>query len=660
MSTLGVDVGGTFTDFYFVRDGVVEVHKRPSTPANPSRAIIEGIRELGWAPDGVVHGSTVATNTVLERTGARVALVATKGFEDLLEIGRQARPRLYELEPSRQPSLVPRDLCFGAPERLDYRGKVVNALKPRELRRLVSTIRKRNPESVAVCLLFAFLNAGHEVEVGDALRDAGYEVSLSSEVAPEPREYERASTTVLSAYVGPRVRHYLEDLRAGLRELGCDDLAIVQSNGGTLPAERAGRQAASTLLSGPAAGVAGAFALAQEIGFPRVITFDMGGTSTDVCLCDGRVPFTSEWAIADVPVRLPAVDVHTVGAGGGSIARLDEGGALLVGPQSAGAEPGPAAYGRGGPATTTDAHLVLGRLGSASLLGGRFPVDRKTAERALRDLGFPTAEQAAGGVIEVANVVMARAMRVVSVERGHDPADFTLVAFGGAGPLHACELAEALDIPRVLVPPYPGLMSAIGMTQADTTRDYASALLETHPPARDVAMLMPLLQDKMVAMTFRAEFELGRRSEFELSVDMRYEGQGHELNVPWSGRDAGQLVDDFHDLHQRRYGHHNREQAVELITFRLRARIPRATLSSIEVEAGGANPIEAKTGERAVTLTSTEDVPVYQRDRLRAGNVIAGPAIVEQVDSTTLIPPGWTAIVHPTGTLVLTRGGDGD
>jgi N-methylhydantoinase A len=660
LKLLGVDVGGTFTDFYYARDGSVEVHKRASTPDDPSRAVIEAIRELGWTPDEVVHGSTVATNTVLERKGARVAFVATEGFQDLLEIGRQARPRLYELEPSRLHPLVSRELCFGLSERLDHQGRVVNALQPAEVERLVAAAKQSGAESVAVCLLFAFLNAVHEDMAGDALREAGYEVALSSRVAPEPREYERASTTVLSAYVGPRVRRYLVGLQAGLRALGTDALSIVQSSGGTLPAQQAGALAAGTLLSGPAAGVEGAFALAESLGFDRVITFDMGGTSTDVCLCDGRVPFTSDWAISEVPVRLPAVDVHTVGAGGGSIARVDEGGALRVGPESAGADPGPAGYGRGGPPTTTDAHLVLGRLGGASLLGGSFPIDRDAAVRALSQLGFSTVDDAALGVIAVANAVMARAMRAVSVERGHDPADFSLVAFGGAGPLHACELADALDIRRVLVPPYPGLMSAIGMTHADTTRDYSLALLELHPAGRDLRMLMPLLLDKMMALATWAEYDLGYAdAAHEWSVDMRYEGQGHELNVPWDGRDAGDLLDAFHTQHERRYGHRDRERAVELVTLRLRARVPRDQVQTEALKAGGPDPSGAQAGERTVVLDRAASVAVYRRDRLLAGNLLQGPAIVEQVDSTTLIPAGWRADVHASGTLILTRGNNG-
>ena len=370
MSTriLGVDVGGTFTDFVYAVDGRVLVHKRPSTPSNPAASILDGLREMGWQPDEVVHGSTVATNTVLVRGGARVAFVATAGFADIIEIGRQARPRIYDLEPKRPPPLVPRDLRFEANERLDFHGDVLRELTVEDIERLVEAVGTSKPDAVAVCLLFSFLNPAHEQRIGAALRAVGLDVSLSSEVLPEIREYERASTTVLNAYVGPKMRGYLTDLESGLRAHGTGALSIVQSSGGTLTASQAGSLPAATLLSGPAAGVAGAFEVARRAGYENVVTFDMGGTSTDVCLCPGRVPYTSEWSIGELPVRLPAVDVHTVGAGGGSIAWLDEGGALRVGPQSAGAEPGPAAYGRGGPATVTDAQLALGRLDGASFL----------------------------------------------------------------------------------------------------------------------------------------------------------------------------------------------------------------------------------------------------------------------------------------------------
>ncbi len=653
MDTLGVDVGGTFTDFYYVRDGVLEISKLPSTPLNPAESILAGLRAKAWQPRQVVHGSTVATNTVLERSGARVAFVTTHGFKDILEIGRQSRPRVYELEPRRLPLIVPSDLCFEATERVDFQGKVLETLKPEEIDRVVLAIEAAAPEAVAVCLLFSFLNADHEKSLGDALRASGYEVSLSSDVLPEPREYERAISTVLSAYVAPRMKTYLSDLESQLQSHGCEDLSIVQSSGGKLSAAQAGSLAAATLLSGPAAGVTGAFAVAKAAGFENLITFDMGGTSTDVCLCPGQIPRTSEWSISDLPVRLPAVDVHTVGAGGGSIAWLDEGGGLRVGPPSAGAEPGPAAYGRGGPATTTDAHLVLGQLDESSFLGGEFSVSRQASESALGDLGLGSASQAARGVLTVANSVMEKALRLVSVERGFDPADFTLVAFGGAGPLHACELAEALGIRRILIPRHPGLMSAVGMVWAEAMRDYSAPLAHSLGSDGNGSQFLNRLQMQMSEMESRARAEMGVDAVLEPAVDMRYEGQGFELTIPWTGGSAEVLIGDFHAEHNRLYGHADRERIVETTTVRLRARTEADQAEQVELLEGPPDPSPARTGSRLVHLEAPVDTPVYDRERLLAGNTIKGPSIIAQFDSTTLVLPGWRATVDRGGNLIM-------
>ncbi len=651
---LGVDVGGTFTDFYLLRDGKLEVHKRPSTPANPAEAILAGILANGWQPREVVHGTTVATNTVLERNGARVALITTAGFRDLLEIGRQARPRIYDLEPWRPPPLVPRDLSFEALERIDHLGNPILPLAGDEIEQLIVDLKQNQVQSAAVCLLFSYLNDEHEARIGAALRRAGFEVALSSEVLPEPREYERASTTVLSAYVAPKMRAYLAELESGLRDAGCESLSIVQSSGGTLTSEQAGDLAASTLLSGPAAGVAGAFAEARRLELENLVTLDIGGTSTDVCLCPGRIPFTSEWSIADLPVRLPAVDVHTVGAGGGSIAWVDDGGALRVGPQSAGAHPGPAAYGNGGPATVTDAQLVLGRLSQESFLGGKFAVDGGASRRALETLGIGSAQQAAKGILTVANTVVASALRLVSVERGFDPADFTLVAFGGAGPLHACELAAAMRMRRVLVPRYPGVLSAMGMVSAEAMRDYSAPLAARAVEVDDLALIQEI-EARLADLSLRAQAELGREALLEPSVDMRYEGQGYELTVPLTSNDPQLLLDAFHQLHHRRYGHDSIQRTVEAITLRLRARQPREAALLPELPAGHADPRAALVGRRTVVLDTSQEVPVYERDALLAGNRIRGPAIVSQLDSTTLVLADWTARVDRTGAMVLER-----
>ena len=653
MNTLGVDVGGTFTDFFYFRDGVLEISKLPSTPLNPADSILTGLRTKGWQPEHVVHGTTVATNTVLERSGSRVAFVTTGGFRDILQIGRQSRPNVYDLEPQRLPLIVPSELCFEASERIDFQGKVLETLDTEEIRRIVAAIEASAPEAVAVCLLFSFLNPDHEERLGEALRASGFEVSLSSDILPEPREYERAVSTVLSAYVAPKMKGYLSELESLLRAHGCEDLSVVQSSGGKLSAAQAGSLAAATLLSGPAAGVTGAFSVAQAAGFENLITFDMGGTSTDVCLCPGKIPRTSDWSISDLPVRLPAVDVHTVGAGGGSIAWLDEGGALRAGPSSAGADPGPAAYGRGGPATTTDAHLALGQLDESSFLGGDFAVNGQASVAALSNLGLGSAAEAARGVLTVANSVMEKALRLVSVERGFDPADFTLVAFGGAGPLHACELAQALGIRRILVPRHPGLMSAVGMVWAEAMRDYSSPLARSLGSDFEDGDFLASLRSQVSDLETRAREEMDSDAVLEPALDMRYAGQGFELTIPWTGGSQDDLLGDFHAEHHRLYGHADRDRVVETTTARLRARMPIESPDQVELPAGLPDPSPAMTGSRLVQLEATIEAPVYDRELLLADNRIAGPAIVSQFDSTTLVLPGWQAVVDRNGNLVM-------
>lgn len=491
---LGVDTGGTFTDFAWLDgDGRLRIHKQLSTPQDPSQAILTGMGAMGVAEQtAVVHGSTVATNALLERRGARTALITTAGFADVLAIGRQNRPQLYALVPQKPEPLVPREWRFEVHERVSAQGEILTPLDPAALRPILERLAAEGIESVAVCLLFSFLRPEHERLIEEVIGNwqlpmtnsqlpvTRPHVSLSSEILPEYREYERTATTVINAYVAPLMGRYLERLAEGIAPR---PLAVMQSNGGIISARAAGRQAARTVLSGPAGGVVGARFVAGRAGFEELITFDMGGTSTDVALCPGRLPTTAEGEIAGLPLRLPIIDIHTVGAGGGSLARLDVGGALQVGPQSAGAAPGPACY-PGSPnrqATTTDANLVLGRLDADHFLGGAMRLDRERAREALGELaqtmGVATPETAAWGVIQVANMTMERAIRRISVERGYDPRYFTLVAFGGAGPLHACDLAASLQIPRVLIPPAPGILSALGMLAAAPTKDYSQTVM---------------------------------------------------------------------------------------------------------------------------------------------------------------------------------------
>jgi len=581
MRVVGIDTGGTFTDFILFDGRSIRTHKVLSTPEDPSRAVLQGLRELGAEEAEVVHGSTVATNAFLERKGARVALVTTKGFEDLLEIGRQTRGALYDLFWSRPEPLVPASRRYGVRERIAADGRVLVPLDRAALRR----IREKH---VAVCFLHSYANPAHEREAARILKGA----SLSSDVLPEYREYERLSTTVLNAYVAPVVETYVRRLG---RSLG--RFRMMASDGGSVSADAACRRAAQTLLSGPAGGVIAA----QSIGYGKVISFDMGGTSTDVALIDGAPRVTKEGSIGGLPLRVPHFEIHTVGAGGGSIARFDEGGALRVGPESAGATPGPICYGRGGTLpTVTDANLALGRIDPALFFGGRMK---------LRDPGLK--RSLAEGILEVANANMERALRRVSVERGHDPAEFWLAAFGGAGPLHACELAGRLGMKGVIVPRWPGLFSALGMVLADMTVEKSRTVL-----GRD-ADFRPL----------EREARRDLRGRVERFVEARYRGQSYELRIPEGA--------DFHEAHRRQYGF-ARKAPVEVVNLvvRVTASLPKPRFRPV-----------ARGGRSWGGSVS--------RDDLRAGDRILGPSTVTEGSATTWVPRGWTARVDSHGHIII-------
>lgn len=667
---LGIDVGGTFTDLVLLDDaGQVSIHKLLTSARDPSVAILQGIADLNAGLEAtVVHGATVATNALLERRGARTALITTEGFRDVLEIGRQARSELYALEPTRPEPLVPRSWRFELPERIDRHGQVLHALDPGAVAAVLDRLREEGIESVAVSFLFSFLDPRHEQQVRDqlaALEGEAPFVSLSSDVLPEYREYERTSTTVMNAYVTPLVARYLANLERGLEGRR---LRVMQSNGGAISAAAARAQAARTALSGPAGGVVGGAELARLAGFQQVITFDMGGTSTDVSLCPGQVQQTSEGNIAGLPLRLPIIDIHTVGAGGGSIARLDAGGALRVGPQSAGADPGPVCYGLPGAQeiTVTDANLVLGRLDAHHFLGGRMTLDleRTTArfQELARRLSLPL-EAAAWGVVRVANSNMERAIRTISVERGHDPRRFTLVAFGGAGPLHACELATALGIPRVLLPPGPGVLSALGMVLADVVKDYSRTVMlpaRALEPGSLPRLFAPLLE--------RARADLGAEGLVEESIelrpalDMRYTGQSFELTVDAAceAEDVEGLVRAFHEAHRRRFAYASEGEAVEIVNLRVQAVGHTAKPRLAPREPGSPDPRAAHAGYRPVYFAAGGSsraarpmfAALYERERLAPGNIVVGPAIIWQLDTTTVIPPGWAATVDAWGNLV--------
>ena len=660
--TVGVDVGGTFTDFLAVEEGRLRVYKRLSTPHDPAEAVLQGLREMGATPDEVVHGSTVATNTVLERSGARTALITTQGFRDVLEIGRQTRANLYGLAPRRTPPLVERALRLEVAERVAADGTVLKPLLAGEVARVVAEVEALQVDSVAVCLLFSFLFPEHERLITAALRAKGISATASHEVLPEYREYERASTTVLNAYLAPVVARYLTRLEEALAQAGVRRLRIMQSDGTSLGPAATAKRAVRMVLSGPAGGVAGAFAVAKETGFDQVITFDMGGTSTDVSLCPGRILERFELEVSGLPLRVPSVDVNTVGAGGGSIARLDTGGALRVGPESARADPGPACYGVGSVPTVTDAQVALGRLQPEHFLGGRMPLYPERALAALIGLGGDPVANAAA-IVRVANANMERAIRVISVERGYDPRGFALVAFGGAGPLHACDLAESLGIGRVLVPRYPGVLSALGMAAADSSRDYLRPFMG-RLDAQDRNQAGAAMEQINALL---AEAEAQGRAELlseglpeatlrgERWLTMRYVGQSYELPMPVVDGQAATVVEAFHALHERTYGHADRQRPVEAVSVRARVIAP-----GVELRLAPQPPTEEPLSRALVGRTHTwfgdwEETPVYDRERLGPGHRFAGPAIVVQMDSTTVVPPGWSATVQPGEAMLLER-----
>lgn len=669
----GIDTGGTFTDFVWWDGQSLRIHKELSTPDDPSRAVLAGIVQLDVpASAGIIHGSTVATNALLERRGARTALITTAGFADVLAIGRQNRPDLYALTPQKPEPLVPRRWRFTVAERVSAAGDILQPLDLEALEPLLAQLAADQIEAVAVCLLFSFLRPDHEQAIGQIIqRRLSHiaNVSLSSDILPEYREYERTSAAVINAYVAPLMSRYLQRLAAGVHPR---PLTIMQSNGGVIPAEVAAAQAARTVLSGPAGGVVGARFVAAQAGLSDIITFDMGGTSTDVALCPGRLPTTTQGEIANMPLRLPIIDIHTVGAGGGSLAYVDAGGALHVGPQSAGAVPGPACYGyeaatqeqQALTATTTDANLVLGRLDAAHFLGGAMRLREDLARQALQRLAVamrtPSVQAAAWGVLQVANATMERAIRRISVERGYDPRHFTLVAFGGAGPLHACDLAHNLQIPRVLVPAFPGVLSALGMLVAAPTRDYSQTIMLNLTAANQAALLVAVHAD--LARRALADMSAAGYPPDQLTLpcrlDMRYVGQSHELSVPAPAdlTDLRALAVAFHQAHQQRYGYSQPDAAAEIVTIRLSA-IAAAPPPTWHAPANDQTHQETRLGRKQVWFRpgAPTVTPLLGRARLRSGDTFAGPAILLQYDATTVIPPGWLGQVVQHGHLLLQK-----
>ena len=715
VKSIGVDTGGTFTDIVMRINEDLFTHKVLSTPQNPAYAVIQGVDEILRLHNTdtdqleIVHGSTVATNALLERRGARIALVTTKGFEDVLEIGRQARPSLYDFFVERPAPLVPTERRFGISERTLHTGEIQSEIEPADLDALTSELAALELDAIAICFLFAYVNPQNEQIVAEHLTRLEIPISCSHEVLPEYREYARFSTTVANAFIRPTLEQHLSTLTdsdllyssnetvarnemegfllgrffdsntKNVKKQAADtypqgkikkSFRLMLSNGGCVSANNFESAGIRTVLSGPAGGVLGAYQIAKAAGYDQIITFDMGGTSTDVSLCNNGISLTTESTISGLPIKVPLIDIHTVGAGGGSIATVDTGGALRVGPESAGADPGPICYGNNGEdITVTDANLFLGRIAATQFLGGTMSLDldrpRAHIEKFAAELGI-SALQAADGILKVANAAMERAIKVISVERGFDTRDFTLVSFGGAGGLHAAFMAENLGIETVLIPPNGGLLSAYGMLFADVVKDYSQTVLLKFETNSEV--LLETLNAGFDELLTRAENEMKAEGfapeqlKIARSLDMRYEGQSYELNIPYfaetdtSPQEIQALVQKFHATHDQRFGYARTDAPVEVVNLRLTAigKTDKPTIQPLPLV--DTDPSEAFTVQNSVVFESEALLTnFYQREALQPGNQIAGPAIVTEFSATTVIPPNFSAVVDAYQNLILTK-----
>ena len=686
---IGVDTGGTFTDIVMYNNDTLFTHKVLSTPRNPAHAVIQGVGEILRMHDTdaeqveIVHGSTVATNALLERRGARIALVTTKGFEDVLEIGRQARPSLYDFFVERPAPLVPADRRFGISERTLHTGEIQTEIESSELDALATQLATLELDAIAICFLFSYVNPQNEKIVAEYLSSRlEIPISCSHEVLPEYREYARFSTTVANAYIRPTLERHLSTLTESKQFP--KSFRLMLSNGGSVSARvfqrslqaenllyRGESAGIRTVLSGPAGGVIGAYQIAKTAGYDQIITFDMGGTSTDVSLCNNSISLTTESTISGLPIKVPLIDIHTVGAGGGSIATVDTGGALRVGPESAGADPGPICYGNNGESiTVTDANLFLGRIAATQFLDGAMSLDtdkpRIHIEKFASHLGISSL-QAADGILKVANAAMERAIKVISVERGFDTRDFTLVSFGGAGGLHAAFMADNLGIGTILIPPNGGLLSAYGMLFADVVKDYSQTVLWQLEKGSGED-LVEALNAGFDALLVRAEDEMETEGfipnqlKVNRSLDMRYAGQSYELNIPYStatnasGTEIQTLVAKFHDAHAQRFGYARTDAPAEVVNLRLTA------IGATDKPPVQPMPLaDADASEACVAQTSVifedEALPTdfYRREMLRPGNHIVGPAIVTEFSATTVIPPNFSVVVDAYQNLIMTK-----
>ena len=601
----------------------------------------------------IVHGSTVATNTLLERKGAKVALITTSGYEDVIEIGRQARSSLYDLFITRESHLIPEELRWGVEERVAATGEVLSSVRKGDLKKIGIELRKQGIKSVAVCFLFSYKNSANEEVVAKELEQMGIHISASYRIMPEYREYERFSTTVVNAYVSPVMSKYLTSLENGLES---KNIRIMQSNGGSISTGAAKERAVNCILSGPAGGVVGASWIAKLAGIKKIISFDMGGTSTDVSLCNGDVRLTTQTLINEMPIKIPVVDMMTVGAGGGSLAYIDPGGALRVGPESAGADPGPVCYGKGKKITVTDANLFLGRISAEFFLGGRMKLKTARVSRYMDLLAKKlkmTSVRVAEGIIDVANANMASAIKVISVEKGFDVRDYTLVTFGGAGGLHACELAQSLSIKKILVPKNAGVLSALGMTVADIVKDYSRSILlkvRENGYSEILDLFKPLISKGMKDVLSEGIRESSVK--VENSVDMRYMGQSHELTLPFKKS----YIEDFHKLHKKTYGHANTDYGIEVVNIRVRV-IGKTRKPSLRKKVKIA-PVKGQTVTRKTKCYFRGKwlkADIYDRNRVRTHSRIKGPAVIVEDTSTTFLPPEYICTIDDYENLIIEK-----
>jgi len=656
---IGVDTGGTFTDFVVYSDGKVEINKLPSTPHNPSLAILSGIHELLQRSPLVIHGTTVATNSLLERKGGRIALITTRGFEDILFIGRQTRRELYKLKGERRDFLLPRRFCFGITERMSASGKIEKKVSLSELQEILDKIKKLNVDAVALSLINSYANPSTEKVISRELEKNKFLFSASSDILPEHREYERTATTAVNTYLMPVISGYLEDLE---KKMQGAELRIMQSNEGYISPAKAKSEPIRTALSGPAGGVVGAFQVGKASGFKNIITFDMGGTSSDVSLVDGEIRRTNESLVGDFPLRIPIIDIHTVGAGGGSIAYIDKGGSLRVGPQSAGADPGPACYGQGSLPTVTDANMVLGRLVPNFFLGGKmklFPARSRSALERLAKKINKSIIETAEGIIEIANANMEKAIRVISIEKGFDPRNFSLVSFGGAGGMHAVDISSNLKMPRVVVPKNAGVLSAMGLLLADSIKDYSKSILKTAEELSGEE-----LGKQFTELEKKASDEMKKDgfSEEEIRIfpflDLRYFGQSYEITLPYLSRSTRTLsfISDFHKAHRKLYSYHHEQRSVEIVNIRVKSVGAGKKIKLKKMPPQGPNPEKALIKKQALHYRGKSyRASVFDRAFLLPGNKMKGPALIADAESTTFLPPDYELEVDGFLNLIIQR-----